>query len=183
MEIFVPMWNISGKKWKEVCWIGPRRNIIPNGRKGVNSVDKNKVMSRQGCKCNACGDKICLYPYSNADLDHIIPLSNGGQNITSNYQYLCVLCHRNKTAMENERHIRRFPIEIDNDKTYIICNKDNKDMMEDVGECDPLRILELLETEGNFVGTLRYDIPSSKIELTGGRDIDSLFEEFSYIPN
>jgi 5-methylcytosine-specific restriction protein A len=37
------------------------------------------------------------------ELDHIIPLSDGGDDTEDNYQGLCKPCHKAKTKQENKR--------------------------------------------------------------------------------
>ena len=39
-------------------------------------------------------------------LDHIIPLGDGGADDESNYQSLCEPCHKSKTAEENSARVR-----------------------------------------------------------------------------
>jgi 5-methylcytosine-specific restriction protein A len=39
-------------------------------------------------------------------LDHIIPLGDGGSDDESNYQGLCEPCHKAKTAEENSARVR-----------------------------------------------------------------------------
>lgn len=178
MEVFRPVWgmNLSGK-WIHMFLLGPVKNLIPNERKSINSVDKNSVILRQKYKCNACKTNISLYPYANCDLDHIIPLSLGGKNILSNYQYLCVLCHRNKTGLENEKHIKRVKIELpDTNLTYILCLNKETDV-EDIGDCDPITALEMSKNK-EYVATLNYKM--NKLELKDGKDINTIFEKFAY---
>lgn len=46
--------------------------------------------------CNHC-QLFVSYP-SGFELDHIIPLWQGGQDVESNCQILCVECHKKKTV-------------------------------------------------------------------------------------
>ncbi len=48
--------------------------------------------------CNQCG-RVSL----DNQLDHIVPLFEGGADDESNYQTLCVECHKVKTASEMQR--------------------------------------------------------------------------------
>lgn len=43
------------------------------------------------------------------ELDHIVPLADGGADDESNYQSLCVECHKAKTASENSARGRGHP--------------------------------------------------------------------------
>jgi 5-methylcytosine-specific restriction protein A len=38
-----------------------------------------------------------------AEVDHIVPLSDGGEHDLANLQTLCTACHRVKTANENQQ--------------------------------------------------------------------------------
>lgn len=57
---------------------------------------------KQKWKCGACrkllGDLV--------DVDHIIPLSEGGGNESSNLQLLCVTCHARKTRSERRSRFK-----------------------------------------------------------------------------
>jgi 5-methylcytosine-specific restriction protein A len=46
-------------------------------------------------KCNSVGRTAAA-----EQVDHVIPLSNGGADDESNFQSLCVPCHKEKTARE-----------------------------------------------------------------------------------
>lgn len=187
MGVFRPIWyRKSNGRWEPAFWIGPYKNIVPTQRSCISSINRNLVMIRQSNKCNACNDKICIYPFPNADLDHIIPLSLGGKNTISNLQFLCVLCHRHKTAMENERHIKRFPVnENDVNGIVLIYPSDKKDLdyniPDSIEEFDPIGAMDQIldeEREFNYIVRLNYSIP--KIKLYGNRDINTLFQEFAY---
>lgn len=186
MGVFRPIWyRKDNGRWEPAFWIGPKECLIPNTRMTINSIDRNMVLVRQNSKCNACGQKICLYPFSNADLDHIIPLSMGGKNVISNLQLLCVMCHRHKTAMENERNIKRFPIGNNSDKILIIYPSDkgdkNFDIETELEEYDPIGAMNQVSREKreyNYIVNLNYNIPSLK--LVPGLNFDNLFQEFAY---
>lgn len=187
MGVFRPIWyRKTNGRWEPAFWIGPTENIIPVQRSSISSMDRNSVMIRQSNKCNSCNDKICLYPFANADLDHIIPLSLGGKNVVSNLQLLCVMCHRHKTALENERNIRRFPINgNDVDGLVLIYPSDKRDLdysiPESIEEFDPIGAMDQIvdeKREFNYIIRLNYSI--SNIKLYGDTDINTLFEQFAY---
>ena len=60
---------------------------------------RRKIAQRQNWKC--AGETCALVGELEAyDLDHIIPLSKGGEDVDDNLQALCPACHRRKTDME-----------------------------------------------------------------------------------
>jgi hypothetical protein len=66
--------------------------------KRVWRVAEQKIVgARQNWRCAACD---CLLP-SSFQLDHIIPLWNGGANDLSNANCLCSCCHATKTQLES----------------------------------------------------------------------------------
>ena len=44
------------------------------------------------------------------ELDHVVPLIDGGGHEPSNLQTLCVPCHREKSARELAEMMFRFPV-------------------------------------------------------------------------
>lgn len=78
---------------------------------------KRHVIVRDGCMCNGCGDEFMsplveggpLYPMPHMlELDHIVPLADGGSEDESNLQVLCRKCHKEKTAREaGPRFVRK----------------------------------------------------------------------------
>jgi hypothetical protein len=62
-----------------------------------NKEERNAIKENQNGLCNLCQDKISR----SFEIDHIRPLSNGGNNETANLQALCVSCHQEKTKEEN----------------------------------------------------------------------------------
>ncbi len=67
-------------------------------RTTIQSETKQKVLDKQGSKCASCNDLFdddCHY-----EIDHIRPLSNGGNSEIENLQALCRSCHIEKTRTE-----------------------------------------------------------------------------------
>ncbi|WP_258050237.1 HNH endonuclease [Streptomyces finlayi] len=50
-----------------------------------------------GAECRVCL-RFCLP--SQLDIDHVVPLAKGGEDVDENVQALCKLCHKAKTAMD-----------------------------------------------------------------------------------
>ncbi|MFI1521036.1 HNH endonuclease [Kitasatospora cineracea] len=46
------------------------------------------------------------FPADAVDVDHVRPLSEGGEDVDSNVQVLCALCHTLKTDAEGKRLAR-----------------------------------------------------------------------------
>ncbi|MCM0593308.1 MAG: HNH endonuclease [Gloeotrichia echinulata IR180] len=66
---------------------------------------KKYVFERDKCQCQSCG-KTTLE--TNLTIDHIIPLSRGGQNDISNLQTLCSTCNQKKNNDLDPRFRRHF---------------------------------------------------------------------------
>lgn len=58
------------------------------------------MWQEQGGKCLACHE---VYEPRDMELDHMVPLSDGGGEDRRNLQMLCKTCHQDKTARENSR--------------------------------------------------------------------------------
>ena len=48
-------------------------------------------------RCAAC---VLLFPARFLRIDHVVPLADGGRDVMSNLQILCVDCHRVKSSTE-----------------------------------------------------------------------------------
>lgn len=65
----------------------------PNKR-NVSALKKKEVAASQSWKCNECS----MLLDSKFEVDHCLPLSQGGGNETSNLRALCKSCHKAKTS-------------------------------------------------------------------------------------
>ena len=97
---FHAVWSSDGGLWFPAMWVGPVRNIFPVPRGNIRSSVVADLLKEQSQKCRLCRTDVFMGVYSNADVDHIIPLSYGGSCHKGNLQVLCVTCHRRKTALE-----------------------------------------------------------------------------------
>lgn len=67
---------------------------------------KTKVLMKSvfGNKCAICGEV-----KDHTQIDHIIPLWNGGSDKVDNLQVVCYECHKKKTAEEHREWSRLHP--------------------------------------------------------------------------
>jgi hypothetical protein len=72
---------------------------------------KFQILVRQKFACAQISDyncpiAKCLFDEAGYDVDHVLPLADGGSNDITNLQALCPSCHRVKTARENRERDR-----------------------------------------------------------------------------
>jgi hypothetical protein len=72
--------------------------FFKTSRKQFTKNERETVMSKSKGNCNVCGDNLLGV----CQIDHIRPLSNGGNNDDDNLQALCKNCHREKTMQEHD---------------------------------------------------------------------------------
>lgn len=61
---------------------------------------RRQVFQRDGWACRHCGS---VGTEQTLELDHVIPLHDGGPDAESNMQTLCSPCHASKTTAERQR--------------------------------------------------------------------------------
>lgn len=67
-----------------------------------------EIAYRQSYKCNVCG-RFPIPP--NFEVDHIVELQDGGEDVASNLQALCPACHAEKTRLNRLRKHSLFRVE------------------------------------------------------------------------
>lgn len=65
-----------------------------NKRHTISSEVKNELYKKQKGRCAVCGEPLDTYSH----VDHIIPWSLVGDELSNNYQYLCESCNESKSA-------------------------------------------------------------------------------------
>lgn len=91
-------------EWKENC--ARRRIAINNGRVKGEVVRVHEIFARENYICALCGIKTSKsggkYANNYPTIDHIIPLSKGGQHIPGNLQCLCRKCNISKGSKNGQ---------------------------------------------------------------------------------
>ncbi|WP_443052939.1 HNH endonuclease [Streptomyces sp. NBC_00184] len=73
-----------------------RRAAIARGNNAAAKL-RRAVRKAVGGECRICL-RWCLP--SQVDIDHVLPLAKGGEDVEGNVQILCKTCHKTKTAMD-----------------------------------------------------------------------------------
>lgn len=97
--VFLPVYTGFGGDWKVVSWNRATKKV----KRRDCTKFREQVLDGQDHKCNYCACNVSFGHYSNADVDHIIPLNAGGEQALSNVHVLCTPCHRRKTGLECQR--------------------------------------------------------------------------------
>ena len=61
--------------------------------------DQRTLFRRQRGKCNGCG---FAFEFRNLQMDHVVPLANGGADGLENLQLLCAHCNHAKGEQSQE---------------------------------------------------------------------------------
>jgi len=63
------------------------------------------AVNKQGwAPCSVCGE---VWPADQIEIDHDVPLADGGADVGGNVRPMCVPCHRVKTTTENQARARQ----------------------------------------------------------------------------
>ncbi|MGW3674625.1 HNH endonuclease [Streptomyces sp. NPDC005166] len=73
-----------------------RRAALARGHNAAAAL-RRAVRRAGGADCGWCRG---FYRPSNLDIDHVLPLAKGGDDVESNVQALCKRCHAAKTAVD-----------------------------------------------------------------------------------
>jgi 5-methylcytosine-specific restriction protein A len=89
---------------------GKEERAVTNRIRGRALQERRELMMQLDPLCGRCRDKgrVTLW----TELDHVVPLHKGGEDILENCQGLCSACHRDKTA-EDLGHRKRAAIGLD----------------------------------------------------------------------
>lgn len=68
-------------------------------RGGSWTAKRQRVALSYGYRCACCKE---VWVSSRDEIDHIIPLEQGGSNDESNLQSLCINCHKEKSLKESK---------------------------------------------------------------------------------
>lgn len=101
--------NLEKVKEREQSWRGAnkekvrvkhanRRAMIANATGNFSSGDVAEILIRQKKRCASCKAKVSKY-----HIDHINPISKGGDNSKWNIQILCAACNLRKAAKTPEK--------------------------------------------------------------------------------
>ncbi|MFJ8557354.1 HNH endonuclease [Streptomyces microflavus] len=87
-----------------------RRSATSNARRKARLATGDGAARRARTALRKAGNGECahcreVFAADALDVDHIVPLSKGGLDVSSNLQLLCKQCHMNKTASDR-RNIR-----------------------------------------------------------------------------
>ena len=63
---------------------------------------RKKIKERDNYTCCHCGNSIWKEPNLLLEVDHIVPVADGGYTVEDNLQTLCWVCNRHKSKKSND---------------------------------------------------------------------------------
>lgn len=91
-------------------------------RKSHSKEERNIIYNKSGGRCELCGQRLL---FEEMTLDHIIPLSMGGEDSMENLQATCYTCNQFKSNLLHDEFMDRI-IKIFLYQTENKCSKDMK---------------------------------------------------------
>lgn len=92
----------------------PRATTIKRRKKSVRELftwrDRYYALQRDHYRCVLCGSGPKVDGVK-VEVDHIIPVSKGGQNNKENLQTLCIKCNRGKSDIIDEEYAKKKGLE------------------------------------------------------------------------
>lgn len=86
--------------------LGARWPVVRTGQRPVIPVGvRQLVHHRDGGRCVFCGNGQRWF-----ELDHIVPWSAGGTDVSSNLRLLCYLCNQARSNFRTERDVPATPV-------------------------------------------------------------------------
>jgi hypothetical protein len=84
---------------ERIIFVNRKTHFVENNdRYNFTEIERFAILSAQKYTCSICD--VDLETGRDFDIDHIIPLANGGKNSLDNLQALCKGCHKEKTKNE-----------------------------------------------------------------------------------
>ena len=81
----------------KVSELADKQNFAKHQRKRMTTKLRKEILERDNYTCQVCGNSIYSEPNLLLEVDHIVPVSKGGETIAANLQTLCWKCNRNKS--------------------------------------------------------------------------------------
>lgn len=81
--------------------------MTKTSRVRIPSVVRTYVLDRDNSQCRSCGKTDLV---ASLQIDHIIPLAQGGSNDISNLQTLCSTCNQRKKHHTDTRFRRNYDL-------------------------------------------------------------------------
>lgn len=85
---------LPGRSRCAACGGDYRRDVRTSAQQQM----RREVNRTGGARCSLCGH---YFPARDVEIDHALPLRDGGRDARANVQPLCHGCHATKTAAEN----------------------------------------------------------------------------------
>ncbi len=81
----------------KVSELADKQNFAKHQRKRMTAKLRKEILERDNYTCQVCGNSIYNEPNLLLEVDHIVPVSKGGETTAANLQTLCWKCNRNKS--------------------------------------------------------------------------------------